>query len=113
MEHTEEAWIADRAIEALGRLAGIRFFLPVSFPAPHALWVINEPYYSLHPRPEIPLPANRDSVQDPDRQTSAWRFGQLLGREGMREYLGVYYGMVSVIEANLGRILDELRRLDR
>ena len=79
----------------------------MSLPAPHALWVINEPYYSLHDRAQIPLPANRDSVQDVDRQTSPWRFGQLLGDDGMREYMGVYYGMVSMMDANFGRILDE------
>ena len=111
VEHTEEAWIADRAIEALGRISDSPFFLTISFPAPHALWVINEPYYSLHQRSEISLPSNRHSVQEVDRKTSAWRFGQLLGDEGMREYVGVYYGMVSMMDANLGRILDELDRL--
>ena len=112
-EHTEEAWIADRTIESLRRLADRPFFLTVSFPAPHALWVINEPYYGLHPREDIPLPTNRNSVQEEDRGTAAWRFGQLLGEEGMREYLGVYYGMVAMMDANLGRILDELKALGR
>ena len=111
VEHTEEAWIADRAIEILAGLAGKPFFMTVSFPAPHALWVINEPYYSLNERQQIPLPANRDSVRDEDRQTAAWRFGQLLGADGIREYLGVYYGMVAMMDANFGRILDELERL--
>ncbi len=110
-EHTEEAWIADRAIKALGELAGRPFSMTVSFPAPHALWVINEPYYGLHRRLDIRLPANRNSVREVDRSTPAWRFGQLLGDDGMREYLGVYYGMVSMMDANLGRILDELDRL--
>ena len=109
-EHTEEAWIADRAIETLPTLSGRPFFMTVSFPAPHALWAINEPYYSLHPRDKIRLPANRHSVQDVDRNSPSWRFGQLLGDEGMREYLGVYYGMVSMMDTNLGRILDEVRR---
>ena len=109
-EHTEEAWIATRAVETLRMLAGKPFFMTVSFPAPHGPWIIDEPYYSLHPREDIRLPANRHSVQDVDRRTAAWRFGQLLGEEGMREYLGVYYGMVSMMDANLGRILDELRR---
>ncbi len=112
-EHTEESWIADQAIEALNRLSGEPFFITVSFPAPHALWVVNEPYYGLHERSKIPLPANRHSVRDVDRKTAAWRFEQLLGDEGMREYLGVYYGMVSMMDANLGRILDELRRLGK
>jgi arylsulfatase A-like enzyme len=110
-EHTEESWIADEAIRSLRSVAGKPFFLTVSFPAPHALWVINDPYYSMYERSSIPLPENRSSVEDVDRTTSAWRFGQLLGEGGLREYLGVYYGMVSMVDANLGRILEELRRL--
>ena len=111
VDHTEEAWIADRAIASLRETGSKPFFMTVSFPAPHALWVINEPYYSLHDRSRIPLPENRHTVQDVDRETSPYRFGQLLGDDGMREYLGVYYGMVSMMDANLGRILDELQRL--
>ena len=111
VDQTEEAWIADRTIKTLGELAGKPFFLTVSFPAPHALWAINEPHYSLHDRQRIPLPSNRDSVLDVERRTAAWRFGTLLGEDGMREYLGVYYGMVSMMDANLGRILDELDRM--
>ena len=111
LQHTEEAWIADRAIAALREHSGKPFFLTVSFPAPHALWVIDDPYYSLHERAGIPLPANRGSVLDVERRTAAWRFGTLLGEVGMREYLGVYYGMVSMMDANFGRILDELDRL--
>ncbi len=113
VEHTEEAWIADRTIKALSERTDRPFFMTVSFPAPHALWVINDPYYGLHERHRIALPENRDSVRDADRQTPAWRFGQLLGEGGMREYLGVYYGMVAMMDANLGRILDELERLGK
>ena len=100
-----------RAIEALRQLAGRPFFVTVSFPAPHGPWAVSEPYYSLHRRRDIRLPANRHSVQSVDRDTAAWRFGQLLGDEGLREYIGVYYGMVSMMDANLGRILAELREL--
>ncbi|MCP5115255.1 MAG: sulfatase-like hydrolase/transferase, partial [bacterium] len=111
LEHIEESWIADEAIRSLRAVAGKPFFLTVSFPAPHALWVIDDPYYSMYERSRIPLPKNRRFVEDVDRTTPAWRFGQLLGEDGLREYLGVYYGMVSMVDANLGRILDELRRL--
>lgn len=113
VEHTEEAWIADRAIKALAALDGRPFFMTVSFPAPHGPWVINEPYYSMYERGAMPLPSNRSHVEGADRRSVARRFGQLLGDEGLREYLAVYYGMVSMMDANLGRILDELDRLGR
>ncbi len=77
-------------------------------PAP---WVAAEPYYSMYERARIPLAENRRAVEPVDRSTAAWRFGQLLGEEGFREYLGVYYGMVSMVDWNVGRVLEALRRL--
>lgn len=113
IEHTHESWIADTAISQLEALSGKPFFMTVSFPAPHAPWIVNEPYYSMYERSRIPLPANRHAVEEIDRGTPSWRFGQLLGDEGFREYLGVYYGMVSMVDWNLGRVFEALARLKR
>src|SRR5581483_1729337 len=109
-EKTQESRITDQAIAELDRLAGKPFFLTVSLPAPHAPWEVGEPQYSMYNRSEIPLPANRDFVEPMDRTTAAWRFGQLLGPDGMREYLGVYYGLISMVDWNIGRLLDALQR---
>jgi len=111
-EKTRESRITDDTLGELDKLAaaGKPFFLTVSLPAPHAPWEIGEPYYSLHPRSQIKLPANRHSIEAADRSTAAFRFGQLLGEDGMREYLGVYYGLVSMMDWNVGRILDALHR---
>ena len=109
-EKTPESRITDDAIREMDALAGKPFFLTVSLLAPHAPWEVGEPYYSMHPRSRIELPANRHAVEPPDRATPAWRFGQLLGDEGMREYLGVYYGLVAMMDWNVGRLLDALTR---
>lgn len=87
----------------------------MSFPAPHAPWELGDPCHSMYRRGEIQLPANRTSVEPWDRSTAAWRFGQSLGDEGMREYIGVYCGLVSMMDACAGRVLDalRLRGLDR
>jgi arylsulfatase A-like enzyme len=114
-ERMVESHITDDAIRELDRLAGKPFFLTVSLPAPHAPWEVGEPYYSLHPRAGIQLPANRNAIEPADRSTAAWRFGQLLGDDGMREWLGVYRGLVSMVDWNVGRLLEALRqrKLDR
>ena len=108
-EMSPESRITDEAIRELDRLAGKPFLLTVSLPAPHAPWEVGEPYYSMHKRASIALPANRNSVEPVDRTTAAWRFGQLLGEDGMREYLGVYYGLISMVDWNIGRLLDALK----
>ncbi|MFB3828681.1 MAG: sulfatase [Bryobacteraceae bacterium] len=104
--------ITDAALEQMRALAGKPFFLTVSLPAPHAPWAVAEPYYSMYERARIPLPANRGFVEEADRETPARRLGELLGEEGLREYLGVYYGMVSMVDWNVGRLLEGLRRLN-
>ena len=109
-ERMIESRITDDAIAELDTLAGKPFFLTVSLPAPHAPWEIGEPYYSMVPRPRIPLPENRHSAAPIDRDTAAWRFGQLLGEDGMREYLGIYFGLVSMVDWNIGRLLEALRK---
>jgi arylsulfatase A-like enzyme len=109
-EKMVESRITDEAIRELDRLAGKPFFLTVSLPAPHAPREIGEPYYSLHQRARIALPANRNGIEPADRTTSAYRFGQLLGEDGMREYIGVYRGLIGMVDWNVGRLLEALRR---
>ena len=101
-EKMVESRITSEAIQELDRLAGKPFFLTVSLPAPHAPWEICEPYYGMHPRSGIALPSNRNAVEPADRSTAARRFGQLLGDEGMREWLGVYRGLVSMVGLERG-----------
>lgn len=108
-EKLVESRITSDAIKELDRSAGRPFFLTVSLPAPHAPWEICEPYYGMHARAGIPLPANRSSVEPVDRTTVAWRFGQLLGDAGLREWIGVYYGLVALVDWNVGRLLAALR----
>ncbi len=109
-EKMVESRITDEAVREIDRLSGRPFFLTVSLPAPHAPWEIGEPYYSLHARARIALPENRSVIEPADRGTSAYRFGQLLREEGMREYIGVCRGLVSMVDWNVGRLLDALRR---
>ena len=102
----KESKYTDLAIRELDKLAGKPFFLTVSLSAPHAPFQVSEPYYSMHERAAIALPANRNSIEPVDRKSVAWRFGQSLGEDGMREYMAVYYGLIAMVDWNIGRLLD-------
>jgi arylsulfatase A-like enzyme len=111
IEKTVEAWITDQGIQAIESMAGKPFLVTVSMPAPHAPWIVNDPYYSMYDRARIELPDNRKFVEPVDRKTNSWILGTALGDEGLREYLGAYYGMCSMVDWNVGRLLDALARL--
>jgi arylsulfatase A-like enzyme len=111
IDETYETHVCNLALEQLQKMAAKPFFLTVSFPAPHAPWVVNDPYYSMYDRSRIPLPANRSSVEPVDAENQSRTLGQLLGDEGLREYLAVYWGMCSMVDAQIGRLLQALSRL--
>ena len=107
-EESSESIVTNDAIQAIRELAGAPFMITVSLSAPHAPWQIGEPYYSMYPRDAIELPANGDAFEPADQQTAARVFGEALGEEGLREYTAIYYGMVSMVDWNVGRLLDAL-----
>ena len=73
-------------------------------------WEVGEPLLQPASPRTIGLPANRNGIEPADRTAAAWRFGQLLGDDGMREWLAALYrGLVSIVDWNVGRLLDALR----
>ena len=108
------ALVANEAIRFLETSDERPFFLLVSFPDPHPPFQVAESYFSLYQSEEIRLPQSfRESLNDkPIRQQVARHmFGMTSAtEEGMREVMQVYYGMVSHIDKEIGRILDFLEQ---
>ena len=116
--------IADRAIDDLGRLAraGSPFFLAVGFLKPHLPFNAPRKYWDYYRRDEIDLadnPFRPDGA--PDQAMHNW--GELrsyfnvpkqgpLPDEMARELIHGYYAATSYVDAQIGRLLDELARLD-
>ena len=105
-----ETRITDDALRLLEQHAHERFMITVSWHPPHDVWVIPEPYYSMVDRRKIEIRGRRD-VSDWCTAGGSKYFGDLAGEEGIREYEGVYYGMVKYIDDQVGRILGKLDEL--
>ena len=113
-ECLHESYFTDKAIEMLRTAAGNRdrrFMITCSYSPPHAFHIICEPYYSMHDRKRIPLPPSFDQCPPAHLKTLAHVQWEQLGEEGVREYLGCYYGQVAFIDWKIGRILQALREL--
>jgi arylsulfatase A-like enzyme len=120
-EHHQTTWITDRAIEFLGEHASDRpFFLWVSYVHPHHPFNPPAPYDTMYDPADMPLP--HWSEDEIERWPEAYQ-KKHYARSGGHEAVGLcdfedqdwqrikayYYGMISQIDANVGRLLEALR----
>lgn len=113
--------ICDHAVEALQRLQGRPFFLGVGFLKPHLPFIAPKRYYDLYDPARIALADNPFAPQDaPQYALSSW--GELRAYHAMpaqgpvddataRQLIHGYYAATSYVDAQVGRLLDELQRL--
>ncbi|MCC7352851.1 MAG: sulfatase-like hydrolase/transferase [Anaerolineae bacterium] len=107
-------WIADRVIDFLEEQAYSQqpFFCWCSFPDPHHPYHAPEPYHSLYDPAEMPVPARRagelDDLPPHHRRDQDKR---LAFYQRTPEVIARTYGLVTNIDANVGRVLDTLDRL--
>jgi len=115
--------IADEAIRRLRAAKGRAepFFLAVGFLKPHLPFCAPKKYWDLYRRESFKIPALQAAPQDaPSYAPSSW--GELrqyrdvpekgpLSDDEARALLHGYHAAVSYMDAQLGRVLDELDRL--
>lgn len=120
--HTEERlhptfWTMSRSLEFLKkRDPEVPFFLNISFARPHSPYVPPAYYHELYERRELPAASVGEwaAVHDDPAQAvnpNAWR-GRMTDDQIHRARAG-YYGEVSFIDAQVGRLLNWMQRNDR
>jgi arylsulfatase A-like enzyme len=125
-------WVGDRTIEFLKRNRSERFVAWASFPDPHHPFDAPDPWCYMHRPEEVDLPDHR--TMDLDRRPW-WHRASLEGTpvltdpalrafrqkqsrvprqtdEQLRHLIANYYGMIALIDHNVGRILLALEDLD-
>jgi arylsulfatase A-like enzyme len=123
-------WIGDRTIDFLNKNQKSRFCVWASFPDPHHPFDAPDPWSRMHHPDEVDLPAQR--TLDLERRPW-WHRQSLEGKpqivphlakireeysripvhsdRQLRELIANYYGMISLIDHNVGRILLHLEQL--
>ncbi|MFG0253725.1 MAG: sulfatase, partial [Rhodopirellula sp. JB053] len=118
-----EGALADEAIDSLKEFkdASQPFFLAVGFHKPHPPLVCPKAYWDLYDPNKIPMAENQFLPRDaPDfalvDRNEMWKYRDVpdtsdLPEQYARQLKHGYYACVSYMDAQLGRILDELDRL--
>jgi arylsulfatase A-like enzyme len=116
--------LADLAVAALGELKkkDQPFFLAVGFIKPHLPFIAPKKYWDLYDRAQIPLAPNPFPPQDAPayaivpggelRSYAGVPAGRHLPDDYARQLKHGYFAAVSYMDAQVGRVLAELERLD-
>ncbi|WP_113671353.1 sulfatase [Vallitalea guaymasensis] len=128
-----DAWISERTNALMEEYSNADepFLLWASFFDPHPDYIVPEPYYSMYDPEELTLPTITKGEHDnnpphfamtQDDNADFSIYGESgYGIHGMhthekdkktlRKYLSVYYGMVTMMDKYIGKILDKLDEL--
>lgn len=112
-ENDYESLVASEAVEYLkNRDASKTFFLGVSFRKPHFPFICNYRYYDLYME-DIDLPAITQEMKDDwsiteKQESDKWKFEEISPEQIMKAR-AIYFGMVSYIDEQFGRIIRELK----
>jgi len=116
-----DAPTADRAIASLREFKSAHrpFFLAVGFRLPHVPLTAPQEFFDLHDPAKIPLPpgfADRPTLapgmpRDELRANIDLFAGRAFSETEAREAIRAYYASTSYMDAQLGRVLDELEKL--
>lgn len=117
-------WIADRAVRFITEASrhGEPFFLWCSFPDPHVPYCPPAPYCHMYRPDDMLLPLRREGELNELPPYYRMTFdGKITGCGGTdngprpdahwQEMLALTYGMVSFVDAEVGRVLDALAAL--
>ena len=129
-EYHYGTWIAERSCGLIDQYADADepFFLWSSFFDPHPPYLVPEPWDTMYDPDQVTVPEGQPGEHDrnpPHFQLtqhknpdfSPWRENEwglhgfrshLVDRERMAKNIAVYYGMISLMDKQIGRILDHL-----
>jgi len=111
-----DGMIASEAITQLAALKDKPFFLGVGFFRPHTPFVAPKKYFALYPLEQMTLPSALANDRD-DIPTAAFAHNNSvpnynLPEPVLREAMRGYLASVSFVDAQIGRVMDALERLD-
>lgn len=126
-EDSETAFLTDVAMEHLSAAGDRPWFLHISFLSPHPPFVAPAPYHDMYDPARVPPPVRAASVDEEASQhpflehylhnQRGWgitfefesRNNLALGDADILQARATYYGMMSEVDAHIGRLLDSLR----
>ena len=116
-EHNETTWHVDQAIDYVSEQRNAPWILHLSLLRPHPPWIASAPWNKLYDPESLPPPHRRDNPETEGEQHPflAFQLAQDVARapgnlKKLNRLRAVYFGMISEVDENLGRLFAHLKR---
>jgi arylsulfatase A-like enzyme len=108
VEQNCDVRVCDKTVEAIRAAQGRPFMVTCSFNYPHDPNVVPAPYYDMFDPAKIKLAENRKVREKRFDKEWSRHIVTALEEPGLREFVRIYYGMVKLIDDQVGRIMQTL-----
>jgi len=109
LEAHHTTYLTDQVVRSLGECGHDPYMITWSDLGPHGPHFCPDPYYDRTNPLEMDLPRNLDRPECYKNDPSCVAYDEM-AEEGVREYLRCYYGLIMLIDDQIGRMLKELER---
>ncbi len=126
-EDSNSAFLVDEAMKYLSVRLNSPWFVHLSFLSPHPPYIVAEPFHDMYDAEDMPLPVRqatpeKEAAQHPwlehylfSQRGDGYTFGAdsldnlSISDRGLRQIRATYYGMMSEVDAQVGRLMDYLK----
>lgn len=110
-EDSECRFLTEKAIEYLDTQSE-GWFLSLNYIKPHPPRICCAPYHAMYDPAQVPLPDRSDADLNHAHPylKALYREPSVRSEQGLRETRANYYGMISEVDANLGRLFEHLKK---
>ena len=127
-DDSNSAFLVDAVIDHLSAQGDSPWFVHLSLLSPHPPFVVPAPYHDMYDANEMPLPVRhatpeKEAAQHPwlahylyNQAGSGYTFGADprdnlgLSNQELRQIKATYYGMISEVDAQIGRLVNHLKQ---
>jgi arylsulfatase A-like enzyme len=111
LDRTFDYRVADKTIECLESERDGPFMVTCSFNSPHDPNVVPSPFYEMYDPDRLRLPDNSGNIEERFEDDWSRRIVADLGEDVLREFLRIYLASVSMVDSQVGRIMQCLEEL--
>lgn len=111
-EHHGSTWVGDRSVEFLKANYNRPFFLWSSWIAPHPPFDVPDSFAGIYDDADIPEPVAGEACVPEFFKTRNRNAGDIPCREVLMRMRRLYYASVTLVDKNIGKILDCMKQLE-